>query len=310
VAKRTIEGRQLEAVGQDETFTTGGVAPEIQSEDASAITPFSATLEATINPGNAATSYYFMYGTSPGSEQAFIQPATVSGYGSVQVDPRVLEALQPGTTYYYHVVAENIFGKIDVIEGPNGPEEKTFTTLPGSEPTVSLGQVGGVSQNGASVSTTVNPNGFATEYAIELGVSGAYAPVTVQSAGEEATPQTSTYTLSGLAPGTAYELRIVARNAVGEATSSVQTFTTAASSTPTLAQPVTPMLLATPTLAEARESVLSKPTTKSLTRAQKLAKALKACKAEKSKSRRGKCETQARKKYGPAAKKRRPGKGR
>ncbi len=43
----------------------------------------------------------------------------------------------------------------------------------------------------------------------------------------------------------------------------------------------------------------AKPATKPLTRAQKLAKALKACKKNKSKSKRVACEKQARKKYGP-----------
>jgi hypothetical protein len=297
VAKRVIEGTPRETAGRDETFTTLGVPPGVQSESASAVTPFSATLEATLNPGNSATSYYFMYGTSPTSEQAFMPAAVASGYGSVQVNPRVLQALQPGTTYYFHVVAENAFGKVEGVEGPQGPEEKTFTTLPAFAPEVSLGPVSGVGSTSASVATTVNANGLATEYEIQLGLSGSYTPVAVQSAGEEAAPQTESYGLSGLAPGTSYQLRIVAWNEAGEVMSSVQTFTTAASATPAFVQPATPILLATPTLTETKEPALVKPTTKTLTRAQKLAKALKACKRDKAKSKRKACETAARKKY-------------
>jgi hypothetical protein len=47
---------------------------------------------------------------------------------------------------------------------------------------------------------------------------------------------------------------------------------------------------------------------KALTRAQKLAKALKSCKRDKSKGKRQKCETTARKQYGPTAKKKTAGK--
>ena len=305
VAKRVIEGVTRESVGKDETFTTLGVSPGVQSESSSAITPFSATLEATLNPGNSATSYYFMYGTSPASEQKVLPVAVASGYGSVQVNPRVLQALQPDTTYYYHVVAENPFGKVEDIEGPSGPEEGTFTTLPAYAPEVSLGPVGEVGQTGASASTTINANGLATEYEIQLGVSGVYTPVAVQSAGEEATPQTSSYALSGLAPGTAYELRIVAWNEAGEATSAVQSFTTAPSSAPSFVQPVTPVLVAfTPAASPAAEATVPMSKTKSLTNAQKLAKALKACK-QKAKGKRAGCERQARKKYAPIKTKKR-----
>jgi hypothetical protein len=44
------------------------------------------------------------------------------------------------------------------------------------------------------------------------------------------------------------------------------------------------------------------PKPKPLTRAQKLARALKACRAKKSKHKRAACETQARRRYGPASK--------
>jgi hypothetical protein len=54
-------------------------------------------------------------------------------------------------------------------------------------------------------------------------------------------------------------------------------------------------------------SVTGCPKTKSLTRAQKLAIALKACKKDKSKKKRQACETKARKKYGPKAKKSKKG---
>jgi hypothetical protein len=310
VARRMIEGKERESVGRDEPFTTLGVPPEIRSESASAITPFSATLEAAINPGNSATSYYFMYGTSPTSEQAALPAATAAGYGSVQVTPRVLQALQPSTTYYYHVVAENTFGKVEGIEGPKGPEEKTFTTLPASAPEASLGQIGEIGQTTANLTTTINPNGLATEYEIQIATSGVYTPVAVESAGQESTPQSAGYTLTGLAPATIYQVRIVAWNTAGETTSTVQTLTTAGAPAPSFTQPPASVLVPfTPAVAPSGETTAPTAKAKPLTNAQKLAKALKACKKDKSKGKRATCEKQARKRYATTKAKKKKKKG-
>jgi hypothetical protein len=301
VTKRVVEGKAFTLDGSDQSFITAGIAPEIQAESTSAVTSFSATLEATINPGNSATTYYFLYGTSPFSEQAVPPASVASGYGSAQATTRVLQALQPDTTYYYHVVAENAFGKVEGLEGPHGPEEKSFTTLRASSPEVSLGSVGEIGQTTANLSTTINPNGLATEYEVQLASGGgAYTPVIVLSAGSESTPQAASYTLTGLAPSTVYQVRLVAWNQNGEATSTVQSFTTAAT-TSAFTQPLTAVLVPFTPAATPVGEVVSAPTTKtkSLTNAQKLAKALKACK-KKAKGKRAGCEKRARKKYAPA----------
>jgi hypothetical protein len=290
--RRVIEGKTYETYGADEAFNTNGAAPEVQSESASNVGSFSAQLQATINPANSATSYYFLYGTSPNSEQAFVPAGSIAGNGSIQATPETIQALKPGTIYYYHVVVENAFGK---VEGPRGSEEKSFQTLPAHSPDVALAPPGEVTQTTATLSVTLNPQGLPTVYKIDLTIDGADLLVAAQSAGEGSGPQTSTYVLSGLIAGTTYQVRVLARNEAGEVESQVQSFATTSSSVFVLAQPPTPTIAATPTFAP------EKPTTptikpKSLTNAQKLAKALKACK-RKPKSKRASCEKQARKKY-------------
>jgi hypothetical protein len=107
--------------------------------------------------------------------------------------------------------------------------------------------------------------------------------------------------LTGLQPGTTYAYRIVVRSGYGTAFGAEQTFTTAG--LPTLiTQPLSPPLLAVPAIAFPTESapLTSKPKPKP--NAQKLAKALKACKKIKKKSKRASCVRQANKKYGPIKK--------
>jgi hypothetical protein len=67
-------------------------------------------------------------------------------------------------------------------------------------------------------------------------------------------------------------------------------------------QPGTPVLIGTPAIVFPKEEKASGTITKTLTKAEKLAKALKVC-AKKPKNKRAACRKQARKKYPPAKKK-------
>ncbi|HEY3866562.1 MAG TPA: fibronectin type III domain-containing protein, partial [Solirubrobacteraceae bacterium] len=293
VAKRVIGGVPYMTVGQDQTIATLEGAVLIEAEQASGITPFAATLGGTVNPENSPASYYFEYGTTSVTEHLFVPPGLVSGYGSITIAPQTIQNLSPGTEYHYRLIAENAFGS---VEGP----EQTFKTLPASAPSINGAAVSEVGQFGASVSASIDPRGLATNYEVELEIEGSTMPVTVASAGEGKEPVAVSYTLSSLAPGTAYQVRMVAWNAAGETESQTQSFTTQSIPSDTLTQPLTPVLVPVPRIAEAKEPALIKPTTKTLTRAQKLAGALKTCKKDKSKSKRATCEKQARKKYAPA----------
>jgi hypothetical protein len=294
VTKRVIEGVSYTTVGQDQSFGTPGGALVIEAEQASAITPFAATLGGTLDPENSPVSYYFEYGTTTVTEHAFVPVGLVSGYGTIAIAPQTIQNLSPGTEYHYRLIAENAFGS---VEGP----EQTFKTLPASAPTVGGAAVGEVGQFGASVSASIDPQGLATNYEVELEIEGSTMPVTAASAGEGDEPIEIAYTLSSLVPGTAYQVRVVAWNAAGEAGSQTQSFTTQAVPSDTLTQPLTPVLVPAPRIAEVKEPVLIKPTTKTLTRAQKLAEALKAC-GKEAIGKRAKCEKAARKKYAPVEK--------
>jgi hypothetical protein len=127
-ASGTNTGRCPEDCGQ---FSTPG--PGIHSESASNVKSTSVTLEASIDPNHAPTTYYFQYGptTSYGNTAPLLtatEPhgATVgSGEGDVKVSQYVQVGLAPGSTYHYRTVAvsEPEPGKVEEFDGP----DKTFT---------------------------------------------------------------------------------------------------------------------------------------------------------------------------------------
>ncbi len=112
-------------------FTTLG--PGIHEESASNVASTSATLNATIDPNKAPTTYYFQYGTTSGYGTDVPAPPGApigSGEDDVEVTPHHLQGLQAGTVYHYHVVAisevevePGVF-KTEEFEGP----DETFTT--------------------------------------------------------------------------------------------------------------------------------------------------------------------------------------
>jgi len=109
--------------------------------------------------------------------------------------------------------------------------------------------------------------------------------------------------LEDLQPGTTYYYRLVATNVDGTSYGKDETFTTLGYPN-SIIQPATPPLLAIPVIAFPQEEAGSTgtlTTTKTLTKAQKLVEARKACRKKRGKQRTT-CEKQARRKYGAAKK--------
>lgn len=112
---------------QDKSFTTPG--PGLHGESVSEVFAEAATLEATINPHGAPTSYFFEYG--PSGAYGYTTPSTSigSGEGDVEVSRQVSEHLSAHTPYHYRVVVESkleVGGETRsyVFDGP----DQTFTT--------------------------------------------------------------------------------------------------------------------------------------------------------------------------------------
>jgi phosphodiesterase/alkaline phosphatase D-like protein len=109
-------------------------------------------------------------------------------------------------------------------------------------PTVSTGAATGVTNAGAVLNGSVNPNGQQTQYAFQWGPTSGYGhETTLSSGGAGTTAQAVTATLSGLAPGTAFHFRIIAISSAGVSAGADQSFTT----TGTAPAPSTPPTAAT-----------------------------------------------------------------
>ncbi len=298
------------------SFTTP-VLPLVSAGEAQNITGTTATLSATVNPEGVETTYYFQYVSEARYQAALAEGAgdpytageatAPAGAGSSTepqtVGPTLATGLRPDTTYHYRVVAHNDFeGKIETSYG----QDATFTTTPGTLPTVSTGGANAVSQNSATLTGTVGTNSLQTNYGFEIGTEpGNYGPATGLGSIGGATTEEVHVTLSELQPGTTYYYRVTATNADGATTGQSASFTTPGFPT-LITPPASPPQIATPNIAfpkQEKTTTVKPTTTKTLTKAQKLSKALKACHTKKNKTARNKCEKQARHKLTPAQKK-------
>ncbi len=198
-------------------------APAIGGESVSNVSQFAATVHAGIEPGEIPTTYHFVYGAT-------------SAYGSLAPDPdtslpvargenqvsQAITGLQAGTTYHYAVVASSPAGTY------TGPDE-TFTTPPVPAPAVATGGAGGITVGAATLTGTIDPEGWDTTYAFEYGTSAAYGaswPTVPVNLGALNGGQRVSITVENLLPGTTYHYRLVASNGGGTSYGADATFTT------------------------------------------------------------------------------------
>ncbi|HEY2767178.1 MAG TPA: hypothetical protein VGI76_02920 [Solirubrobacteraceae bacterium] len=232
-----INGEGTTEGAEGEFSTLPLEAPIVDGESTSKVTSASAQLEALVNPNYQETTYAFEYATN----NAFTGAITVAGAGPLpaefadQPTSVAIGGLQPRTTYYYRVVAENETGP---TEGPIGE----FTTL--ATPIVTTGAAQEVSRTMANVSGTVNPGGVPTLAHVAFisqegyeAAGGAEAENPYAGEGGRVTPNanvgldytahsTGTIQLRELKPGTTYHFAVVATNSVGTTIGPDATFTT------------------------------------------------------------------------------------
>jgi sugar lactone lactonase YvrE len=294
------------------SFSTSFVAARIVGESSvSYVGSTSAVMFGELNPENANTEYFFEYApeetlkgcplgvrreSCPGVSST---PVAQSGLYGVTGTTVEVTGLRPNTGYRYRLFAEDENkAKTQRLTSPVGAEG-SFTTLSTPAPEAKTGPPSGVGATSAVVSGMVNPDGPQATYSFELGVYNGvatrYGVVFSGSvaAGTAFVPESLVVT--GLQPGTTYAYRIKVASGYGTAMGATATFTT--TGLPEVLVVQTPLaMLAIPSIVFPA-AVTSKSTTKALTNAQKLAKALKACKKDKSKTQRAACMRRAHKKY-------------
>jgi phosphodiesterase/alkaline phosphatase D-like protein len=218
--------------GTTYSFTTNnnppaqGTAPAVSTNAATAVTRTSATLNAHVNAHSSQTTYWFEYGTGTDFGQVTSFQSGGSGNASNAVSAAV-SGLSPQTKYYFRINAQNQYGTV------NGATQSFTTSGPATAnaPVVTTQVASPVATTTATLRGTVNPSGTQTTYWFEYSTDSLLGSVLVKttphkSAGANATTDSISADVSGLAPATTYYYRTVAQNAAGTVRGDNLTFTT------------------------------------------------------------------------------------
>ena len=157
--------------------------PNVKTSEASGIQETQATLNGSVNPNGAATTYYFEYGINSAYGGMAPIPASSVGAGKVRVPVSFgVTQLMPGTLYHYRIVASNALG---TSHGPDrtfktssyrymlgtssGGGVSSWNTVLSASPPAEVGS-GDFNGDGKTDIVSVEPEGGAT-YRYMLGIS-------------------------------------------------------------------------------------------------------------------------------------------
>ncbi len=299
--------------GPVQQFKTLG-KPAATTGAAGETTRTTATVSGSVNPGGAATTYRFLYIPAAAYQEGATQcpeeeacpyangAATPyrniasTSYTTEPVGPETLTELKPGTLYHYALQATS-------QTGTTTGQDQTFTTGPATPPTATINPAANITASSATLTGSIDTKGLPASSQFLIGQESgnlATTPATVTAQSGNIIQVAAS--LQGLQPGTTYVYRLAVTGQDG----SIETVP--GGSFTTLAGPaVPPLVSALPILSftsiatlnakeakENKESSHGKPT-----RAQLLAKALKAC-HKKHGHKRTVCERKAHKRYGPS----------
>ena len=220
--QRDITRDGLCDIGAFNTRPTSVPATPSTSE-AGNITDSSADLHGTINLSGDAGGFHFVWGLS---QEDLLNSTAVQGAGVISSDTPVtqtLSFLNPGTKYFYKIVADNASGST----ADTAADIQSFTTL-ADAPSVFNVNAGSVTDTTADLSFTINPNGADTSYVIQYGDGDPADDQTTDpiDIGADAGDQPLTATLHGLDPNSNYHFEVIATNSVDSTNQSGENFTT------------------------------------------------------------------------------------
>ncbi len=209
------------------TFTPHAVIG-LNTEPPTHVTGAAATLNASLLGDGTSTRYHFQWGTteSYGNETPAHEFASPHGPEPTEFQADI-EGLQPLTTYYYRVVAENGSGESSL------GEDQRFTTPPGA-PVVRAESVAAVHTESARVTAEIDPEAGDTAYHLEYGTAACSnhpdpcvaTPALAGLAGVGTTYVEASVPILGLNAGSTYYFRIVAENLTATTYGADRTFTT------------------------------------------------------------------------------------
>jgi len=203
-----------------------GGAPTVKTTAAGSVDRTAATLNGEVTPNRAATSYWFEYGKTAnlGNSSAL----TAVGDGSAKVNASLaLSDLEPATTYYFRLNAQNQFGTVNSTI----LSFKTANPVGGTAPTANTLSATNVGTSTVTFRATVDANGLETMYWFEYSTDSLLGSVLLsstaqKSAGTGSNPTQVETSVTGLNPDTNYYFRAVAQNSLGVVRGDKMTFKT------------------------------------------------------------------------------------
>jgi hypothetical protein len=217
VAKNT----QGESIGQVVEFETSPAVKNVITTPATGVSTTEATLNGSLDPDGYATTYYFEWGKDTTYGQFEPMPPGLDVVDTSPGDQDVsvqLGELESGTTYHYRLVGVNSFEKTI-------GNDQTFSTP--QPPSITSFNATNVAAESADLVATINPNGFATEYWFEYGLTENYGTTVPIPAGELTEELESVHPIdvpiTGLEERT-YHFRLTAKSEWGTVVTEDQTF--------------------------------------------------------------------------------------
>jgi hypothetical protein len=178
-------------------------SPTVVTGAATKVTNTSAVLNASINPNGSTTDYVFTYGPTTAYGATTVEHSAGAGTKATAVS-RTITGLTPGTIYHYRIAALSRFGT-------TAGADRTFTTTGHPPAAVVTGGTVNIGKTVATPTGTINPEGEATSWAVQYGLTVGYGSETfVGQLAAVDTPVPVSTTLAGLSPGTLFHYRVVA----------------------------------------------------------------------------------------------------
>jgi hypothetical protein len=195
---------------------------------ASGISYTNATLNGTVNAGDAPASYYFEWGTTTNYANYTATNLLTANLTTAQDVSAALTDLLPGTTYHFQLVTFNGSG---TSYGGDAmvvtlAEPAAVTTLPAT----------GVTASGATLNATVNPEYSPTSVVFQWGLVTNYGNLTppVNLTNNLGSNQLVSVTLTNLQSGALYYFQVVAYNSGGTSDGNPLIFSTVSLPPPVL----------------------------------------------------------------------------
>jgi streptogramin lyase len=191
---------------------------------ATAVTQTGATLQGSVDPNAAATTYWFEYGVS--TQYGSATPETPAGAGDAAVlVEAALSGLEPGVTYHYRLVARSAVGTsygadATFVSGatapPPPPPAPPAPPPPTAPPGLDAARLVDLEPRAVTLSATLNPNGLESSYRAECGREDKYwLRSRTQTIAASSGARTVEARIRGLNPGSVYQCRFVATNGAG-----------------------------------------------------------------------------------------------